>query len=286
MLAHPDDETFGMGGTLALYASRGVQVHLICATRGEAGTVSPEFMQHYESIASLREHELRCAAQHLGLAGVHFLDYRDSGMSGTPENQHPQALVNAPQEEVVQKITHAIRQIKPQVVITFDPAGGYGHPDHIATHRATLEAFHAASDASRFPDDLPPHQPVKLYYSVFSRAFLRIALALMRLLGRDPSRWGRNQDIDLEEIAQNRFPIHAKVNYRPVAEAKEKATACHASQLDMGRSGNSILSLAFRLSRAGTTETFMRAYPPANSGRPERDLFLGISGNSRAPATR
>ncbi len=284
VLAHPDDETFGMGGTLALYASRGVEVHLVCATRGEAGTVSPQFMQHHGSIAALREHELRCAAQHLGLAGVHFLDYRDSGMPGTPENRHPQALVNAPRDEVVRKITHAIRKFKPQVVVTFDPSGGYGHPDHIATHQATVEAFYAASDPARYPDEGPPHQPDKLYYSVFSRTFLRIALALMRLLGRDPKRWGRNQDIDLEELAQNHFPIHAKVNYRPVAAAKAKATSCHASQLDRGRSNTSLTSLAFRLARAGTTETFMRAYPPPNSGRPERDLFRGIPGDARSPS--
>jgi len=114
---------------------------------------------------------------------------------------------------------------------------------------------------------------------------LRTALAVMRLLGRDPKRWGRNQDIDLQEVAENRFPIHARVNYRPVAAAKEKATACHASQLDMGRSNNGILSLAFRLARVGTTETFMRAFPPPNSDRPERDLFLGIPKESPLPPT-
>jgi len=285
VLAHPDDETFGMGGTLALYASRGVQVDLVCATRGEAGTVSPEHLQHHQSVAALREDELRCAAQHLGLRAVHFLDYRDSGMPGSSDNQHPQALINAPIEQVVQKVTHLIRQIRPQVVITFDPMGGYGHPDHIATHKATVEAFHAAGDPSRFPPDLPAHRPDKLYYSVFSRSFLRTALAVMRLLGRDPKRWGRNQDIDLQEVAENRFPIHARVNYRPVAAAKEKATACHASQLDMGRSNNGILSLAFRLARIGTTETFMRAFPPPNSDRPERDLFLGIPKESPMPPT-
>jgi LmbE family N-acetylglucosaminyl deacetylase len=286
VLAHPDDETFGMGGTLALYAARGVAVHLICATRGEAGTVSPEFMQHHDSIASLREHELRCAAQHLGLRGVHFLDYRDSGMPGSADNQHPRALISAPQSEVVAKIAALIREIKPQVVVTFDPMGGYGHPDHIATHKATVEAFHTAGDPSMVTQGLPPHRPDKLYYSVFSRSFLRTALAVMRLLGRDPQRWGRNQDIDLKEVAENRFPIHARVNYRPVAAAKKQATDCHASQLDMGRSGDGLLGLALRLARRGTTETFMRAFPPPNSDRPERDLFVGIPEDSQTPSTR
>ncbi len=276
VLAHPDDETFGTGGTLALYAKRGVQVHLICATRGEAGTVSPEFMEGYDSIAALREHELRCAAQHLGLSGVYFLNYRDSGMRGMPENEHPEALVNAPLDELVGQITHFIRELKPQVVVTFDPAGGYGHPDHIATHRATLEAFHASGDPSRYPSELPPHAPQKLYYSTFSRRFLRILLSLSKLLGRDARRWGRNQDIDLVEISQNRFPIHVKIDYRSVAEAKRQATACHASQLDQGSSSRGIMGMLLRLTRRGTVETFMQAHPPRDSGRPERDLFAGV----------
>ncbi len=276
VLAHPDDETFGTGGTLALYAKRGVQVHLICATRGEAGTVSPEFMQGYDSIAALREHELRCAAQHLGLAGVHFLNYRDSGMKGTPENEHPDALVNAPLPELAGQIAHFIRELRPQVVITFDPAGGYGHPDHIATQRATLEAFHAAGDPSRFPGELPPFAPQRLYYSTFSRRFLRIMLMVARLIGRDARRWGRNQDIDLVEISQNRFPIHAKIDYRSVADAKRQATACHASQLDLGNSSRGIMGTLLRLTRRGTVETFMQAHPPKDTGKVERDLFNGV----------
>ena len=91
VLAHPDDESFGMGGTLALYAQRGVEVHLICATRGEAGMMDAEHLQGYTSTADKRETELRCAARILGLREVHFLDYRDSGMPGSADNQHPQA---------------------------------------------------------------------------------------------------------------------------------------------------------------------------------------------------
>jgi LmbE family N-acetylglucosaminyl deacetylase len=94
VLAHPDDETFGLGGTLALYAMQGVKVHLICATRGEVGTVAPEFMEGYSSIADLRVDELLCASELLGLEQVHFLDYRDSGMEGTADNEHPKALAH------------------------------------------------------------------------------------------------------------------------------------------------------------------------------------------------
>ncbi|OQY92627.1 MAG: hypothetical protein B6D39_04740, partial [Anaerolineae bacterium UTCFX2] len=100
VLAHPDDESFGIGGTLAVYARRGAQVHLVCATRGEAGDVDPQYLQGFKSIADRRVSELRCAAGVLGLTGVYFLDYRDSGMGGSADNRRPEALANAPQEEV------------------------------------------------------------------------------------------------------------------------------------------------------------------------------------------
>jgi LmbE family N-acetylglucosaminyl deacetylase len=143
VLAHPDDETFGMGGTLAYYAEQGVEVHLVCATRGEVGEVEPGMLEGYQSIGELRENELRCAARHLGLAGVHFLDFRDSGMAGSPENHHPQALAAADLDAVAEKVVYYMRTLKPQVVVTFDPIGGYMHPDHIAIQRATVRAFHA-----------------------------------------------------------------------------------------------------------------------------------------------
>ena len=166
ILAHPDDETFGLGGTLALYAKRGVAVHLICATRGEAGTVSPEFLERYSSIADLRVAELNCAAEQLRLEKVHFLDYRDSGMVGTEDNEHPNALTQAPLEEVVATLVDYIRRLRPQVVITFDPVGGYGHPDHIAVHKATVKAYEAAADPELFPDAGSPFQSQKLYFSL------------------------------------------------------------------------------------------------------------------------
>ena len=93
ILAHPDDESFGIGGTLALYAERGVKVHLITATCGEVGTVDPEYLDQHASIAELRvEKELHCAADQLGISDVYMLEYRDSGMPGAPDNEHPQAL--------------------------------------------------------------------------------------------------------------------------------------------------------------------------------------------------
>src|SRR3990172_1020621 len=183
VLAHPDDESFGMGGTLAYYSSQGVAVHLICATRGEAGTVDPEFLEKHPDIASLREEELRCAAKTLGLTSVTFLGYRDSGMAGSADNKHPNSLASAPLGQVTEKIVKGIRRLKPQIVLTFDPVGGYHHPDHIAIHKATVRAFHAAGDSEQFPGEGPPYQPEKLYYHIFPRRGLRLIVNVFRLLG-------------------------------------------------------------------------------------------------------
>ena len=173
VLAHPDDESFGMGGTLAYYAKQGVEVHLICATKGEAGDVEPEFLKDFSSVAERRESELRCAANYLGLKNVHFLGYRDSGMEGSEDNQHPNAFINAPMEKVSGEIVRYIREFKPDVVLTFDPVGGYHHPDHIHIHEATVAAFEASADAEQFPEYGAPFQPNKLYYHIFPRVFVR-----------------------------------------------------------------------------------------------------------------
>ena len=273
VLAHPDDESFGMGGTLALYAQRGVEVHLICATRGEAGMMDAEHLQGYTSTADKRETELRCAARILGLREVHFLDYRDSGMPGSADNQHPQALVAAPTAEVSLKIARLIRRIKPQVVLTFDPIGGYRHPDHIAIHQATLLAVEYAGDAALETDGLAPYRPEKLYYHTISRRFLRMAVRLMPLFGKDPTRWGKNGDIDLKSLAIEDFPTHAVVDFTPVRELKAEASACHSSQGGAGLA-QGIWGLIMRV--AGNRETFMRAYPAPVNGAVERDLFSGI----------
>src|SRR5512136_2023293 len=189
VLAHPDDESFGMGGTLAAYAARGVDVHLVCATRGEVGEVAPEKLDGFKSIGELRESELRCAAGILGLKSVHFLNYRDSGMPGSPDNLHPQALAAQPLDEVAANVVCYIRELKPQVVLTFDPIGGYRHPDHIAIHQATVRAFEAAETLREaWPEDdgLPAYQPQKLYFQTIPRGMLRAAVILLRLVGQDP----------------------------------------------------------------------------------------------------
>ncbi|MBN1264232.1 MAG: PIG-L family deacetylase [Anaerolineales bacterium] len=274
VLAHPDDESFGPGGTLALYAQRGVEIHLACATRGEAGGIPMELAHKNLDTGQLREAELRCAAGVLGLTGVHMLNYRDSGMPGSRDNIHPRALAAAPVDEVAAKIAALIREIQPQVVITFDPIGGYRHPDHIAVHQATVRAYRLAADPAFHSENLPPYSPQKLYYHTFSRRWLRTMVRLMPLLGKDPRKWGRNGDIDMTAIANQNFPINTRIKISSVAEIKKNASACHKSQLQNSSSSSSLLSrliVAFN-----PYEDFMRADPPVIGAAIEKDLLAGV----------
>ena len=271
VLAHPDDESFGMGGTLALYAERGADVHLICATRGEVGEMDEKYMQGFKSIADRRESELRCAAGILGLEGVHFLDYRDSGMPGSADNEHSRALFARPVEKVAEEVVAYIRKLKPDIVLTFDPIGGYRHPDHIAIHEATVIAFECADDASFAPDSGEPFKPRKFYYHTFSRAFLRVSVRLLRLFGKDPSKFGKNGDINLESLAAVDFPIHARINIKSVSWKKEAAGACHASQ-GGGQMQKGIRGFVSRLFNG--QEVYMQAYPPVEGRqRTQRDFL-------------
>ena len=274
VLAHPDDESFGMGGTLAHYAKQGVEVHLICATKGEAGSVDPEFLEGYDSIASRREAELLCAAEHLGLKNVHFMGYCDSGMEGSPENEHPNAFINVPFEVITEQVVEYIREFKPDVVLTFDPVGGYHHPDHIYIQKAATEAFKAAGDPGQFPEAGEAFQPDKLYYHIFPRGFVRTAVRALKLLGQDPTKFGRNNDINLELLAGDEdYPPHVQINYNGVKDLKEKASNCHASQLDASLQSPWLLRLIRRLSVG--KDHFMQALPPVPETYRAKDLFSG-----------
>ncbi|GAB4469935.1 MAG: PIG-L family deacetylase [Anaerolineae bacterium] len=286
VVAHPDDESFGMAGLIARYTRENAGVYLICATNGDVGTVDPQFMEGYNSVAERRLAELDCAARTLGFARVFTFGYRDSGMAGSPDNHHPDALVTASLDEVTARVVAVIREVRPQVVITFDPYGGYGHPDHIRIHEAAVAAFHAAGDPayhSEWIDEtLPPYSPQKLYFSVFNRGWLKPIVRLMPLFGQDPSRFGRNHDIDLRAIAAQQFPIHARVRTRAYEEIARQARDCHASQLPLQGTSQrlSLLNLYQRLWNwlSPAEHTFMRAYPPVNGGhhQVERDLFQGV----------
>ena len=274
VLAHPDDEAFGMGGTLALYAMRGVEVYLACATLGEAGDIPPDFLQSSSSSAALRESELDCSANVLALKQVFKLGFRDSGMEGSPDNHHPDALVARPMEEVVERIAAVMRQVRPQVVLTFDPVGGYFHPDHIRVHQATVLAFDRVRQELKATD---PQALSHLYYHTMPKSSAKIAVFWMRLLRKDPRKIGRNKDIDLVQIASQSFPVHVKINYKKVLEQREQAAACHASQ----GGGKKPFGLSAWLMRilSRPVDRFMQGFPePMPNHRMQNDLFWGMNG--------
>ena len=284
ILAHPDDESFGIGGTLAKYAHEGVNTHYLCGTRGESGTVDAEMMQGFSSVSELRTNELECASHELGLAGVEYLNYRDSGMLGSEDNRHIDSLFAAATDDVAQRIITQIHLLKPDVVITHDQFGGYGHPDHIKLHQATLRAYELLYGLKLATNDKGltviteaasnPATPIpRLYVTAFSRRFLQFAVHLLPLFGQDPRKFGRNQDIDLVQISSWFVPITASINVRSYLPNKERASACHLSQRPPTQQGSFITRLAFR--RAQHLETFSRLYPPIQPGERTETNLLG-----------
>jgi N-acetyl-1-D-myo-inositol-2-amino-2-deoxy-alpha-D-glucopyranoside deacetylase len=270
IFAHPDDESFGPGGTLAKYAAEGAAVHLICATMGEAGesdTADLGECEEYEDLACRREEELRCAVSILGLTELHLLGYRDSGMTGSPDNQNPCALVQADPDTLAEQVADLMRSLRPQVVITFDPFGGYGHPDHIAMHRATVSAFERLPQAER---------PQKLYFHTLPRTALRWAVRLMPLFGLNPEAIGKNKDINLRAALEHELSVTTRVDIGDYYEIKQQAGACHSSQLSgPGSFWGRIPHWLVR--RWQSTETFYRAAPSFRRGdQMESDLFAGI----------
>jgi LmbE family N-acetylglucosaminyl deacetylase len=271
--AHPDDESFGLGAFIARYVAEGVEVSLVCGTNGEAGTVSPEHLNGYSSIAELRLAELDCASAVLGFKEVIKLGYRDSGMMHNADNDNPASLWQAPTEAVAAQLVEVIRRLQPQVVITFDPYGGYGHPDHIKMHLATHAAFEMLKD--------DPARPQKLYYSVFPKELLQVGVRVMRLRGQDPRKMGRNGDMDFVAVLENAQPVTALIDVgdKKYREVGEKAAACHASQI----SPRAQIPFFGMINRALTAkQRFCRVIPPVAPGEPlEYDLFHKISLDSQ-----
>jgi N-acetyl-1-D-myo-inositol-2-amino-2-deoxy-alpha-D-glucopyranoside deacetylase len=276
---HPDDESFGPGGTIAKYAREGVDVHYVCATRGEVGSVDAEMLKPYEHLpedqrlGALRGQELRRAADILQLTGLHYLGYRDSGMIGSPDNQDPRAFINADPDRVTGQLVKIIRTYRPQVVVTFDPFGGYGHPDHIFIHHRTTEAFHAAGDAARYPEAGAPYQPQKLYWTVFPKRLIKFFVLVLRITRRDPTRFGRNGDINLIDIAAHDYPATTAINVRRYYEIKQAASRCHTSQYSGGPA-----RFGFLQKWLAAQETFRLVEPAVAAKRlKERDLFEGVA---------
>lgn len=169
--AHPDDEQ-GVTGTFRLALEHGYRVGLLCATRGEVGEIADPSLATPETLGAVREDELRRAVAVIGAVELFFLPYRDSGMVGTPPNADPTNWVNADEGEAVGHIVRVIRTFRPTIVLTFDPSGGYGHPDHLAIQRRTEAAFAASADPSQYPEAGPAFAPARLYYASFGRSMI------------------------------------------------------------------------------------------------------------------
>jgi N-acetyl-1-D-myo-inositol-2-amino-2-deoxy-alpha-D-glucopyranoside deacetylase len=269
--AHPDDESFGTGGTLALYAEQGYRVILVTATKGEAGGIQDPTMHSDEPISELRQRELKCACDTLGIEGPHYLGYRDSGMAGTPENEHPDSFFQADLDEATGRVVEAIRIYKPEVILTFEPNGGYGHPDHIKANQVATRAFHVAGDPSRYAEQsLPAWQPKKLYYTALPRRMFRAMAQRMREAGMDLGQRGN----DWENRGMPDEVISTEIDVSSVVEKKMKAFQCHRSQI----SPNGLISLlpTEAAQEFMKMEYFWRVVPETPVDGVERDLFEGV----------
>jgi mycothiol conjugate amidase Mca len=276
--AHPDDEVIGTGGILARYSAAGVRVALACATRGEVGEIVDPTIDEAEArprLAQIREGELRCACGVLGVHDLFFLDYRDSGMVGTADNEHPEAFCRAEIEDATRRLVRIIRTVRPQVVVTYDEKGGYGHPDHLMAHRVTVAAFDAAGDPVRYPEDgVEPWQPTKLYYSAIPRSVLEQMEAYLKSVGIT-SPFDR-PDLTPEAFGNPDETVTTKVDVRPHLEQKRNALECHRTQIAAD-------SFFFKLPEVFNREAmgyehFIRARSLVPAPTPEDDLFTGVDG--------
>ena len=230
-LAHPDDEAFPMGGALAMHAARGVEVRLVTTTLGEEGEIRQPGAATPETLGKIRSVELACSVRALGLAGHETWQYRDSGMAGSSSNADPSAFVNAAPQEVVERLVAEIRRFRPQVVLTFEPGGLYGHPDHIAICRHTTEAFQRSPDPESFPHQLVhgirPHAPARLFYSARPAGFRMEWAVSLRAAGVDfplpaPDRAQEGTPVD---------EIHLELKLGEYLETKMASILCHRTQV-------------------------------------------------------
>lgn len=256
---HPDDESLGMGGTLAKYASEGVETYLICATRGERGWNGPEETDPGpDALGRIRAAELHCAAQQLGIQEVCFLDYLD----GEVDQADP--------KEIIAKITAQIRRIRPQVVVTFGLDGSYGHPDHIALAQFTGAALLQAADA-QFQDPLvlPPFRVSKFYHRVDSKGFVKVVQETLGGLSMPVD------GVDRNHVGWEEWAITTRIDARPYFDQAWQAILCHQTQLP-GYGPLVELPRETLLRIFGVGE-YVRVFSLVNAGRAvEDDLFTGL----------
>ena len=282
--AHPDDETITTGGTIARCAAEGVEVTVLTCTLGEEGEVigarwAGLVAGAADQLGGYRVGELTRALDVLGVgAGPRFLGgagrWRDSGMAGTPAALHPRSFVSAAESAVLAALVSVLRQVRPQVVVTYDPAGGYGHPDHVRAHRATTAAIDAAGDPAAFPGTGPPWSVSKLYWTAVPRSALSPAGADT---AAPPPGWRTPDDDELPAVDDER--IDAVVDVSGVLAAKRAALRAHATQVTLSADGT-CFALSNNIAQPVLAQEHYilargEAGPRAADGR-EADLFAGV----------
>ena len=272
--AHPDDESSKGAGTIAKYAAQGVRTVLVCCTDGAAGDILNPAMDRPEirkRLGEVRKEELAASVAAIGYHELVMLGYRDSGMPDTPENADPRCFARADLDEAVGRLVAVIRRVRPHVILTYgDDQEGYPHPDHLRVHDISVPAFHRAGDPDAHPGTGEPWQPLKLYYSTWSRARIEAMHAKFGELGLESpfeDRWFERPSHD------DRLTTHIEVG--DFYDARVRALRAHATQIDP----TSRFWFGLPEDVAATVhpwEDYILAESLVPSDLPEDDLFAGI----------
>ncbi len=217
LFAHPDDEAFGSGGTLAGLVQKGHKITMVCATNGDVGEISDPALATPENLGEVRQGELRRAMAVTGIQDVRFLGYRDSGMEGTPDNENPSSLFQAEQAKVEGQITALVDELSPDIIFTHDPTGGYGHPDHVTLYERTTSVVEAMIE----------HRP-HLYFVCFPRGNFRKLWDQMLDAGITPPFAAEA----LESIGSPDDYVTTVKDVSAYVDIKEESLRCHQTQLD------------------------------------------------------
>ncbi|MDH6676008.1 N-acetyl-1-D-myo-inositol-2-amino-2-deoxy-alpha-D-glucopyranoside deacetylase [Rhodococcus sp. LBL1] len=281
--AHPDDETLTTGGTIARCAADGAEVTVLTCTLGEEGEVIGDrwaglVADRADQLGGYRIVELTRALRALGAAAPRFLGgagrWRDSGMAGTPSARNPRAFVNADPDEAVGTLVAVIRELRPDVVVTYDPVGGYGHPDHVQVHGFTTAAVEAAG-TDAFPDAGAPWEVAKFYWTVTEHGALAAGVAAIADV---PAGWRMPEPDELPSVPD--ASVTAAVDVSGVMAAKLAALRAHETQVTVAPSAAEFALSNDVVQPILAEEHFVlvrgQAGPVDERGR-ERDLFGGIS---------
>lgn len=281
--AHPDDESIGTGATMAKYVAEGTEVTLVTCTLGEEGEILLEEFAHLaadrdDRLGEHRQTELAAAMDALGVRDWRLLGgpgrFRDSGMVGTASNDNPACFWRADLLQAATYLVEAIREVRPQVVVTYDDFGGYGHPDHIQAHRVTHYALALAASGTFRPDLGEPWTVAKVYWTAFPRSVVRAGIEAMRSQGETEGFAAMDPD-DLPFAVDDAL-VTAEIEAADYLPAKLAALRAHGTQV-------SVDGGFFALADNVGAKAFAVEYYRLAAGQPgplvdgrERDLFAGI----------